>query len=365
MRILLVEDNEEQIILFHDALKYFIEDHPECDIELINCNNYESAVEKLKEPFDGLILDLNLKDKVKGIGGVTDLSGLEIKKIITSLNDRIPIVYASNDKEKIDELEITEGLDLKTDKVDIDYTDIIKHFWELQKSYFNILFGNNGIIENQLNNILKKVLLPEAASWRSYKNSLDPELYNKALTRYSLNHLQYFLRADGEKCVSHEVYINTEHCPEDSDQKLIKTGRIIKCNETNEYYIIMSPACDIAIRNNGKRNSTHLTLIKIYTLDDAVTLEAGDKVNEKQKENLITNFKNNNKGLCYKYLNSIPGFDEGVVNFRSLKSVPINKVKGEYSFENFVIAPAFLKNLQSCFASYYARQGQPEIHKID
>jgi hypothetical protein len=90
----------------------------------------------------------------------------------------------------------------------------------------------------------------------------------------------------------------------------------------------------------------------------------GKKKKERTEKQLKDVFKNN-YAFYYHWLPKTDfcdfDFEGGFLNFRKLETV--NKADFDEQFEtpSIQISPFFVKDIVSRFASYYARQGQPDI----
>ena len=210
------------------------------------------------------------------------------------------------------------------------------------------IIGGRGIIEETLSEVFLKNLLPQIQTWVPYGKE-DSKRTEKALLRYALNHLFQLLEESDECCFPEEAYLYP-HVSED-----ITTGSIVKEKTSDQQCAILSPACDLVIRN-GKSNTDHILLVEIESVNDALE---GSR-NKNRVESLV---KNNRQ---YRHwLPSTNFFKGGILNFRKLKT--LNKADFDEQFEkpSIQISPPFVKDIVSRFSSYYARQGQPDIDSAD
>ena len=189
---------------------------------------------------------------------------------------------------------------------------------------------------------------------------------SEALTRHVLTCLGLLLSNDTEKIQPEECYVllpdEAISCP--------RPGMILK--DSNEvHYLVLNPACDLAVRAGGGTNSNGMLLVPIDSERD--TLKAlmqapanGATLSSKQKRHnagIRENAYKNKEPIRFHWLPRCGKFEGGFVNFRNVFTCDSAKFGNEYIVcENkFIVHPDVLKNIQSRFASYYARQGQPDI----
>ena len=102
--------------------------------------------------------------------------------------------------------------------------------------------------------------------------------HEEALLRYALNHLFQLLEEGDESCFPEEAYLYP-HVSEDST-----TGSIVKEKTNDQLFVVLSPACDLVLRN-GKSNTDHILLVEIESVNDALE---GSR-NKNRVESLVKN----------------------------------------------------------------------------
>ena len=204
-------------------------------------------------------------------------------------------------------------------------------------------------MEKNLTEVFFKSLLPQIETWVSYGKEYleeEPERTEKALLRYTLNHLFQLLEEDDKDCFPEEVYLS----PPLLDT--ITTGSIVEEKATNRRFVILTPACDLVIRQDGTSNTDHILLVEIESMDDALE----GKNNKGSRERLAKNSRQHRN-----WLPPTKVFEGGVVNFRKLKTVQKEDLKEQFEKPCIQISPPVVKDIVSRFSAYYARQGQPDI----
>ena len=337
LRILLVEDDERDLERCRrDRKNYEEENHR--DIKIVECKTIYDVLEELETPFDGAIIDLKL----------TPL-GTEGNQVIRHIREslfRIPIFIYTADSEVWDES--VKGIEVFL-KDDFKYYDLLDKFCETYDTGFTRILGGGGKIEELLGKVFLDNLLQQRKKWVSYGKS-DLERTENALLRYTLNHLLQLLDEDGKPHFREEFYLYPHV------SKHITTGSIVREKTSNRPFVVLSPACDLVIRQNGTSNTGHILLVETESIDNALD---GSRSKGKVKE-LVRN-----RHQHLHWLPKIKRFEGGVLNFRKLETLNKNDFDEKFDQPLIQISPFFVKDIVSRFSSYYGRQGQPDIDSDD
>ncbi|HLC14699.1 MAG TPA: response regulator, partial [Thermodesulfovibrionia bacterium] len=231
----------------------------------------------------------------------------------------------------------------------------LDRFFGIYDTGLTRIMGGRGKIEETLNEVFLKNLLPQCNTWVDYGRR-DSSKTEKALLRFTLNHLMQLLDDDGDQCFPEEVYLY----PPLSDG--IKTGSIVvKKKNKDSLCVVMNPACDLVVRNNGDFKTDRILLVEIepvnVVLDSALS---GITKKDRQKSKLETVMKNNHTGYFH-WLPATNYFMGGFINFRKISTLTKEQFVNEFNNPVIQISPSFVKDIVSRFSSYYARQGQPDI----
>lgn len=346
MNLLLVEDDSQAQELFRTAIKEFNEDN-KADIKFVGCSSVDEAIENLKSSsFDGAVIDLNLGDQSDGGNQIAD-------QIKNTLN-RIPIVFVTGTPDAVQ----TEGIPLidKYTRDEVSYREVIDELFSIYKTGLTKILGGAGVIEEKLSRIFIDNLLPQRKSWIEYAKG-DPINTEKAYLRHALNHLLQDLDMDIDKCHPEELYIY----PPISNR--INTGSILKKKESESHFIVMSPACDLAERENGDCNTDLALLVEIDLFKNLFPEADLNNLSKSQEKNLgLERIYKNSKGY-YHWLPFVSFFKGGVINFRKISTYTRSELEKEFDPSPVIqVSPSFIKDIVSRFSSYYARQGQPDIN---
>ena len=341
MKLLIVEDYEGDLEICRDTVKRY-KDEKKREVEVVECQNVEKARSLLDNSFDGAIIDLKLADK-----------GEEGNKVISRIKElyfRIPIaIFTGTPNAANPEFDyigvFTKG--------ETKFIDVFDRFWEINNTGLTRIMGGRGIIEETLNIVFLKNLLPQIDKWVTYgkKKSSRTE---KALLRHVLNHLLHFLQDDEESCFPEEVYL----LPPLTDK--IRTGSIVKKKNEKQSYVVMNPACDLVIRNNDEYKTDRILIVEIDPEDSLFSGNSSSDRSKSQNEKLKKAYRNNHT-YYYHWLPKTDFFEGGFLNFRKLSSFPVKEFSVNFNAPAVQITPSFVKDIVARFSAYYARQGQSDI----
>ena len=379
MKLLIVEDEKYQMNSYRDTIDIHNrkQDNDNRRIEPVLCTDINKALEKIDKPFDCAIVDLDLN-------GDSSAGKRAIEKI-QKLNLRLPIIVLTGVPSLVDSeiKEICLYVLTKSDEKGY-FEKILNKLLDIHSTGITRIIGGQGEIERLLNRVTKHSILPNIYMWveRAKKASEDrKQKIENALLRYTLSHLIQQIDDENEEAFPEEFYI----VPVPTSDKLsneikydpLKTGRIV--SKDDQYYVVMSPACDLAIYPTKKNYKTDRILL--------IEIEDGNKVKEETKSS-IKDLRKNKHSNYYHWLPSISSkydtskygnkdfdlgfidFKGGYMNFRKISTHAHDEFpntfdkpngKGFFKKTKLQIAPPFIKDIVSRFSSYYARQGQPDI----
>jgi hypothetical protein len=332
LKLMLVEDDYQDCKTCLDSCKVY-QGKTNRNIDIIVCKDIDEATKSLDNTYDGVIIDLKIGKDSEGGNKVSN-------NIITSFF-RIPIIiFTATPNNATDEFEYVEIYK----KGEVEYSTIFEKFIEIYDTGMTKILGGRGEIERILGRVFQKNLLPQRSTWIKYGKK-NPVRTEKSILRHTLNHLLLLLDED-ELFFPEEVYIY----PPMSDQ--LYTGSIIKKKTKTEEkpaFVILTPACDLVIRESGSFKTDRILLIEI---DDP------ELYNEKGKADKR---RNNSLELYLHWLPKTVEFKGGFLNFRKITTITADEYNSFYEKPFIQIAPSFIKDIISRFSSFYARQGQPNI----
>ena len=337
MKILLIEDEEDQQEAFKEAVEAFNDDENNRNVEPDTAANLSEASNKIDGSYDGAIIDLVLDNDEDGGN-----------KIVRQLGDsftRIPIIFVTAFPKDVADHPSIIYTRRRSDGV---YTSDLLLFQRIYNTGLTRIIGGRGLIEQRLSEVFLKNLLPQIKRWISYGET-DPERTEKALLRYTLNHLIQLLEEDEEDCFPEEVYLY----PSVLDR--MTTGSMVKTDD--QWFVVLSPACDLVPRGeNDVLNTDCILLVEIESVEQVL---GGSNSKGKVRE-LCTN-----RRTYYHWLPKTDFFQGGILNFRKLTTLDKDDFDEKFGKPTIQISLSFVKDIVSRFSSYYARQGQPDIDSED
>jgi hypothetical protein len=332
LKLMLVEDDDQDCKTCIDSCKVY-QNKTNRKIDIVVCKDVDEAVKILDNTYDGAIVDIKIGKDGEGGNKVSS-------NIVTSFF-RVPIIiFTATPDNASDEFEYVEIYK----KGEIGYGAIFDKFIEIYDTGMTKILGGRGEIEKTLGRVFQKNFLPQRDAWIKYGKK-NPTRTEKSILRHTLNHLLVLLDEE-ELFFPEEVYIY----PPLSEQ--LYTGSIIKKKsgiEKETSFVILTPACDLVIRNDGNFKTDRILLIEI---DDR------DLYNEKGK---IEKRLKNSLELYLHWLPKAFEFRGGFLNFRKITTVTADEYNNSYEKPFIQIAPSFIKDIISRFSAFYARQGQPDI----
>jgi hypothetical protein len=342
---MLVEDSEEDIKLCRACIEDF-QQEKSCTIDLVESRNVDEAFIKLDNSFDAAIIDLKLADQGN--------EGNQVVNRIAESHLRIPMAILTGTPDAADLDFAYIGIFKKGDP-GAGYVDIMEHFWKIHNTGLTRIMGGRGKIEETLDNVFKKNLLPEQyrKKWIEYGEKY-PDRTEKALLRHALSHLLQLLDYDGSRYFPEEVYLAP---PLDSE---IRTGSIVKEKSSNIFFVVMNPVCDLVVRDTGECNTDRILLVEIDSQSLLFPKHPPTGLSNSQRKDLEKAYKNN-KSYYYHWLPETDFFDGGFLNFRKIFTLSKDELTERFECPSLQVSPSFVKDMIARFSVYYARQGQPDI----
>ena len=344
LRLLIVEDDERDLNTCKATVARY-EDQTGRKVDLVECKNVEEALGKLDNSFDGAIIDLKLGNQ-----------GDEGNQVIYEIEEshfRIPVFILTGTPNPVD-TGFTHIKVFKKGDSGAGYDDLLDGFWDIYNTGLTRIMGGRGIIEKTLNKVFRKNLLVQKDIWIKY-GKVDSSRTEKALLRHTLNHLIQLLDDDEDSCFPEEVYLFPPLT------KKIRTGSIVKEKKNGKWFSVLNPACDLAVREDGSRNTDRILVVEIDSITELFSWSNDTNLSNSKKGQLKRAFGNNDSAYHH-WLPETDFFEGGFLNFRKLSSLEIGHFKEKFHLPPKIqISPPFVKDVVARFSSYYARQGQPNI----
>ncbi len=329
MKLLLVEDNEQEIATFKATVKRYQREKNRL-IELVETTNASDSFKVLDNSFDGALIDLKL--------GQSGYEGNDIIEKIASTY-RIPVAILTGHPRNA----IT-GISLLRIYVrgETGYDEILDFFFQVYDTGLTKIFGGRGYIEEAMRRIFWRNILPRFSSWQ--KHVANGQTTEKALLRFTVSQLFELLDDDESYFYPEEMYI----IPPLSEN--FRTGSIVKLKELSTWYVILSPACDLVLRADGKPKTDSILACQIESLSETGL-----------NKSVLTGVVKNSHTPYYHYLPPTEQFPPSLINFRKVETFPVLDFSANFEKPFAQISMAFVKDIVARFSSYYSRQGQPDF----
>ncbi|WP_076924952.1 response regulator [Pseudoalteromonas sp. EB27] len=341
MKILLVEDEASCIDDFKSTLKrYNHQNHKSIQYEI--ARNVEEADSMLNSSFDGAIVDLKLESKVTG--------GNQVIRNIQE-NFRIPIVVFTGTPSNLDqEVNPLLGLYLR----DRGYDDVLNFLVEIYNTGLTQILGGRGLFEKAMNEVFW-TNIPQAIE--HFQKNCNPEISQVQLLRFTLAHMYEHIDLDfGSISNTAETYIYPVN------DKVLQGGALVQEIKSKEFYILLTPACDLA---NSKAEFLQLAKIEpVKTLREVTQLLPSDskELSKSQQSRINSKITNivRNKIARYHYLPKFGAVEyDSVVDFQNISSLSLEQYSKTFRVLGGV-SSYFYKDLLSRFSGLYSRQGSPD-----
>ena len=348
LNLLIVEDDQHTIQSYQDRIDL---ENMDGAIEIVPkiVMNLTDAKEELKTPiFDAAIIDLKLTT------GTSELEGIHVvDEILAEL--RIPVFVVSG---SIGQYEKEETPLFKKKSRDDSFEEILTEIIKIYKTGITKILGNKGVIDKYLQTIFWSHLSSTIDLWKNDNFRTDDEK-EKSLLRYTLIHMQEYLDEDIEKYHPSEFYITK---PIKND---ISTGDIVFAG--NERFVIVTPSCDMVLREGDERNADFVHFCKIKDLKDVVKnynrLNPTTSSSNDDRKRLTGFIENRNQR--YHFIPKSNDIKAGLIDFQDKITIPtkqLSKYLKAKSLERIAtISTPFLKDVISRSSNYLSRQGSPDF----
>ena len=336
LQLVLVEDDGDQIEQYEAVLDDYVErlDRRIC---MGVCQTVEEAHENVDSTVDAVIVDLTLRD------------GRDGAEVIDELPDhfRVPVVILTGRPGNADEHPPVVRVFTKGKH---GFDEVLDYLWGIYQTGLTRIMGGRGLLEEQLDRVFEANLLPLLDQWIDY-GAADAKRTEHALLRFALGHLVASLEGDETPCYPEEVYL----APPLEDA--LTTGTVVRGKEDRARYVVMTPACDLVVRDR-KSKAKSVVLVEIVSEGDVFGSLTGNSRDRRRRQERL---RGNSEDHCYHWLPMSRHVDGGFVDFRRLHTISMEVLNGDFERPHVQISPSFIKDIVSRFATFYARQGQPVI----
>lgn len=358
MKLIIVEDDNDQIISYQDAIAVLNAAGGEQITPTIVRTLTDAQTAINSESFDAAIVDLKLS------GNQDETEGNEVIRQIVNLK-RFPVFVYSSFLGDIDPAIEQSFFFQKFERTAITFQDVASRLKDICKTGITKILGRGGIIEEHLTKIFWKHIA------ESFEDLCQKGITEDQLLRYITGHLYEYLEI-GEKDGAFKSYLPEEVYIKPSIKPHFFTGSIVKEKTSEKKFIILTPACDIA---NSKADHILLASVSDLTGDPVRSMKSqalnpvnssfrGDRKKKaedakKNAEIQLENILKNRGPHKYYFLPKSKNFCGGLINFQDLESADPGTMNDRFEIIATVNSP-FLKDIVARFSFYYSRQGAPE-----
>ena len=338
-----VEDEPNDRRILSNAAEEFSESNDDT-ITIYPAESVEQAREIIANTnIDAAIVDLKLG------GDADDPQGL---KLVANFKETIPVVTIifSGTTGYAEHLITEDNLFLRAyTKGETTADQIISDLYGLYRTGITQLFSHNELL-NEYKTLLKKIFDIHIS------NSIEYWIGNNdkdGLHRYIHHHIAEYYKLDSAGGLA--VYSPAELYMTPTINPCPHTGDIILYE--NCQYLVVTPACDIAMRGQT-RNSDYIMLLRLGRIEDYVQISDGS-ISKNQSDKLKQKLRK------YRYydlpLPKLGNIYSSVIDFQDVVNVPNGEFVESYKNRLATIPESFMKDIIHQFSSYYSRQGAPNI----
>jgi len=356
INLLIVEDDDDQYELYYETAEDFNKNNQDFKFSITRKSDFDDAHEALlSRSFDAAIVDLNLK-----ASEASEASGNKVlEKIVGDL--RFPVFVVSGNLNMLDPVyEDKRSSFLKFyNRVDSN-SDIFEEIRNIYSTGITRILGGRGEIESRLSEIFWNHLANDLDVWINKTISSE-----KALLRYALSHLNEYLDLSSD---DRSFYEEAEFYIKPPIREHIATGDIIESKNDAFRYIVLSPACDVEVRDivEGRPviNAKRITISKLINVDRGDFLANNiirEETNSSARESIISEIINGKRDK-YHFLPEYKDLKSSVTDFQNLYAISFDEYLSDFN-RIATVSGSFLKDIQCRFSSYCARQGQPDLNK--
>ncbi len=331
IRLLVVEDDPQDIGTCRSTVERY-RDEKQREVELVECKDVDEAFEKLDNTFDGAIIDIRL--------GEEGDEGNEIVQRIKESQYRFPVAILTGTLGSADPEFLYIGVFKKGDP-GAGYDDLLDRFWRIHDTGLTRILGGRGIIESRFGEVFWRNILPEIEKWEVYGQA-DSTRTENALLRYTLNHLIQLIDEDIERYFPEEFYL----FPPLSEN--LRTGGILNDKDSDQRFAVMTPECDLIVREGSGRNTDRILLVEIISpkeLFDWYGCQALSTLSQNRRNTFVKALENNWR-TYYHCLPETDFFSLSFLNFRKVSTVGVDDIEGKFDLPTKVqISPPFIKDI--------------------
>ncbi len=357
--ILFVEDDASQRDLFSDSIRAWNEANGHRKFSEEMHGDLQSAQEALRfKRFDCALFDLRLPETATG-----GRSGAEHGNKLAEAGLRtvgIPVgVISGNPADIAFTLSDTHLVRAFNKDGGTSYDEALNWFGSLW-DMMTVLAGARAHIQKSGADIFSKRVWPRWSEFSSLNSGSVGEI-TPIVTRQYASHIAELLGTDGPENPGWHPFESFINPALQNDRA--HTGDIF--NFDGEYWIVLSPPCDMATKKIKNVILALCTDIGLEKWNENAASMAEAFSDGRQPSGKITKYfldlVNQNGELSKHFLPPIQVGKPLFVNFKEVITKPLEEINGGLNQRIASVAPSFLPNLIQRFGAYISRTGQPNI----
>lgn len=325
MKVLVLEDKKMDFNTLQSALRQYIAHHSDRQITLERRENPQTFTQALEgNDYDGFVCDIKM-----GVESQKDGNQMmnELREKLNNNLHLMPLAILTNVPTEAEDNPWVPFFAKEKDS----YPKLFDHLWNSYQTGISKISGKDGIFLKKLKEIFSFSIEKHFDTWKEkIQKGKDPKSIQKSLQRHILAHLLYELSEDKEPFQPEEFFLYTQ------EQKLT-TGRIFKKDE--KYFLLITPPCNL---EQGEAIWHFLPITSFSDL--GADPKRSIRKNKKESKHYVPDLSGVFSEMCLDFMDVIAC-----------------KNHQEYKATSYQVSPEFIKNIQNRFASYYARQGQPDM----
>jgi len=341
MKILFIEDNDDDIASFDNAVDIYNQKNADTYIEVEKIKSIAEFEDKANEleNIDAVIVDIKLQNK----NGTTDAdAGNKIIKMIENSLHCVPLYIYTGTPGNIN----YQGdfvIRRYTKGEETTYKQVIDDVYKLHKTKLMQIIGGKGKIKELIQRIYKENIIKNVDKWIEHKNcgKNTEEILSRYIAACIMGHLE-----NSSEAVKEEMFMIP---PAGTD---LKTGSIVKKKGNDEHFVVLTPECDLIPRGEGDKRKPKTDFILLCKLQNDTI-----GINKKHLQDML-DYK-----LPYAYCLPKNLLIQNItfLNFRNVISIPYSDIENKNYERVAQILPEFIKEIIQKFSTYYSRQGQPDF----
>lgn len=339
-KLIIVEDDRKEIEENYKPTIARIMREKAIRIDYVMVSTLEDALARLDSSFDGAIVDLKLDNS-------GEEKGNDVIREIHS-RYRIPVAVLTGTPQDVED-QLSGFVKVFTRDQGLD--PALGYLLGIYSTGLTKIMGGRGKIESAMGGIFWNNIIPHVDVWVKHARDGQTEA---GLLRYVVSHIHELLESESH-AFPQEMYVSPPLTSE------LRTGSILEHKDGSGFSVVLSPPCDLAIRESGQCKTDRVLVCGIEDFDKVKSEVLSDISNATKRQKRLEKILKNNEAEYFHWLPKTSVFQGGLVNFRWVSALSSDKIEADFNKPSVQVASPFIKDILARFSSYYARQGQPDF----